>query len=214
MLGLFGFLSHIYLGASSGIGHGAAIKMAKEGYALSLSGRNEEALMAVARECSELGVGDNHVNSAGILTSGPVIDTDINVYDKQMDVNVRRCVLIHFINFFSVVQLTRLVLPHLINTKGTVVNVSSITGPCPVLLDQQPTLEDLCELSPVEGRSLQELLDYQGDDFEDVFCLTFTFSCTALGQTETVDLKTEGSKITVTQLNKNEYVQIHSTVYP
>uniref|UniRef100_A0A1I7XFR9 HECT-type E3 ubiquitin transferase n=1 Tax=Heterorhabditis bacteriophora TaxID=37862 RepID=A0A1I7XFR9_HETBA len=84
-----------------------------------------------------------------------------------------------------------------------------------VLLDQQPTLEDLCELSPVEGRSLQELLDYQGDDFEtisffkDVFCLTFTFSCTALGQTETVDLKTEGSKITVTQLNKNEYVQLY-----
>ncbi|KHJ85863.1 hypothetical protein OESDEN_14401, partial [Oesophagostomum dentatum] len=35
-----------------------------------------------------------------------------------------------------------------------------------ILLDQQPVLEDLTELTPVEGRSLQELLDYQGDDFE------------------------------------------------
>lgn len=35
-----------------------------------------------------------------------------------------------------------------------------------MLLDQKPTLEDLTELSPVEGRSLQALLEYQGDDFE------------------------------------------------
>ncbi|KAJ1345625.1 putative E3 ubiquitin-protein ligase herc3 [Parelaphostrongylus tenuis] len=35
-----------------------------------------------------------------------------------------------------------------------------------MLLDQRLTLEDLTELSPVEGQSLQELLDYQGDDFE------------------------------------------------
>ncbi|KAK6037165.1 hypothetical protein COOONC_25330, partial [Cooperia oncophora] len=63
----------------------------------------------------------NYINCAGILTSGSIIDTDIEVYDRQMDVNVR-----------SVVMLTRLALPHIIKTKGTIVNVSSIAGPCAV----------------------------------------------------------------------------------
>ncbi|XGW20104.1 hypothetical protein V3C99_003715 [Haemonchus contortus] len=76
-----------------------------------------------------------------------------------------------------------------------------------ILLGQQPTLEDLTELSPIEGRSLQELLDYQGDDFEDVFCLTFTISYAAFGSTETSDLKPGGADIPVTQSNKSDYVQ-------
>ncbi|EPB66807.1 regulator of condensation [Ancylostoma ceylanicum] len=76
-----------------------------------------------------------------------------------------------------------------------------------MLLDQQPVLEDLAELSPVEGRSLQELLDYQGDDFEDVFCLNFTISYAAFGSTETLDLKPGGADIAVTQSNKADYVQ-------
>ncbi|EYC41467.1 hypothetical protein Y032_0568g55 [Ancylostoma ceylanicum] len=76
-----------------------------------------------------------------------------------------------------------------------------------MLLDQQPVLEDLTELSPVEGRSLQELLDYQGDDFEDVFCLNFTISYAAFGSTETLDLKPGGADIAVTQSNKADYVQ-------
>ncbi|VDM65221.1 unnamed protein product [Strongylus vulgaris] len=77
-----------------------------------------------------------------------------------------------------------------------------------ILLDQQPVLEDLAELSPVEGRSLQELLDYQGDDFEDVFCLNFTISYAAFGSTETLELKAGGEKIPVTQSNKSDYVQV------
>ncbi|ETN85557.1 HECT-domain protein [Necator americanus] len=76
-----------------------------------------------------------------------------------------------------------------------------------ILLDQQPVLEDLTELSPVEGRSLQELLDYQGDDIEDVFCLNFTISYAAFGSTETFDLKPGGAEISVTQSNKADYVQ-------
>ena len=35
-------------------------------------------------------------------------------------------------NDFSLVQLTKLALPEIIKAKGTVVNVSSINGPCPV----------------------------------------------------------------------------------
>ncbi|CAP33337.2 Protein CBG14933 [Caenorhabditis briggsae] len=60
------------------------------------------------------------INSAGILRAGPVLESGIEVYDELMNVNVR-----------SLVRLTRAALPHIINTKGTVVNVSSINGPCP-----------------------------------------------------------------------------------
>uniref|UniRef100_A0A670YWZ5 HECT and RLD domain containing E3 ubiquitin protein ligase 3 n=1 Tax=Pseudonaja textilis TaxID=8673 RepID=A0A670YWZ5_PSETE len=42
------------------------------------------------------------------------------------------------------------------------------------LLNVTPGLEDLKELSPLEGRSLQELLDYPGEDIEETFCLSFT----------------------------------------
>ncbi|KAF5898051.1 putative E3 ubiquitin-protein ligase HERC3, partial [Clarias magur] len=41
------------------------------------------------------------------------------------------------------------------------------------LLDVPPALDDLKELSPTEGRSLQQLLDYEEDDIEDAFCLNF-----------------------------------------
>ncbi|VDM70871.1 unnamed protein product, partial [Strongylus vulgaris] len=60
------------------------------------------------------------INSAGILRSGNVLDSDISVYDELFDINVR-----------CLVRLTREALPHIIKTKGTVVNVSSINGPCP-----------------------------------------------------------------------------------
>lgn len=63
---------------------------------------------------------DTLVNSAGILVTGNVLDAGVGLYDRQMEVNVR-----------SVIMVTRLALPHIIKTKGTVVNVSSITGPCP-----------------------------------------------------------------------------------
>ncbi|CAH7145213.1 Herc3 [Phodopus roborovskii] len=42
------------------------------------------------------------------------------------------------------------------------------------LLNVKPGLEDLKELSPTEGRSLQELLDYPGEDVEETFGLNFT----------------------------------------
>uniref|UniRef100_A0A8C1B758 HECT and RLD domain containing E3 ubiquitin protein ligase 3 n=1 Tax=Cyprinus carpio carpio TaxID=630221 RepID=A0A8C1B758_CYPCA len=40
------------------------------------------------------------------------------------------------------------------------------------LLNVSPTLDDLKELSPTEGRSLQQLLEYEGD-VEETFCLNF-----------------------------------------
>ncbi|RCN39356.1 oxidoreductase, short chain dehydrogenase/reductase family protein [Ancylostoma caninum] len=136
-------------GASSGIGQAVSVRLAREGYALSLSGRDEKALMETVEQCNNAGaerviitVGDlcddsnaerlvdntmkeyqridTLVNSAGILVTGNVLDADLDLYDRQMDVNVR-----------SVVRLTRMALPHIIKSKGTVVSVSSITGPCP-----------------------------------------------------------------------------------
>uniref|UniRef100_A0A671SI96 HECT and RLD domain containing E3 ubiquitin protein ligase 3 n=1 Tax=Sinocyclocheilus anshuiensis TaxID=1608454 RepID=A0A671SI96_9TELE len=47
------------------------------------------------------------------------------------------------------------------------------------LLNVSPTLDDLKELSPTEGRSLQQLLEYEGD-VEETFCLNFAVSCWTL----------------------------------
>ncbi|KAJ1355987.1 hypothetical protein KIN20_013593 [Parelaphostrongylus tenuis] len=130
----------IITGASSGIGKATAIRFARERYALSLSGRDEKALAETSKYVRKLeqqvsvsllvisAFFQMHRNFSRIPLSsiitftpcGNVIDADLDLYDRQMDVNVR-----------SVIQLTRLVLPHLIKSKGTIVNVSSITGPCP-----------------------------------------------------------------------------------
>uniref|UniRef100_A0A8C6FY16 HECT and RLD domain containing E3 ubiquitin protein ligase 4 n=1 Tax=Moschus moschiferus TaxID=68415 RepID=A0A8C6FY16_MOSMO len=42
------------------------------------------------------------------------------------------------------------------------------------LLKKKPSLEDLKELVPDVGRSMQQLLDYPEDDVEETFCLNFT----------------------------------------
>lgn len=57
------------------------------------------------------------------LISGNVMDCSMMDFDHQMNVNLR-----------SIVQLTQKAVPHLIKTKGSIVNVSSINGPCPVCL--------------------------------------------------------------------------------
>uniref|UniRef100_A0A673X1U0 HECT and RLD domain containing E3 ubiquitin protein ligase 3 n=1 Tax=Salmo trutta TaxID=8032 RepID=A0A673X1U0_SALTR len=44
------------------------------------------------------------------------------------------------------------------------------------LLGVAPTLEDLKELSPTEGRSLQQLLDHEEDDVEETFCLALAIN--------------------------------------
>ncbi|KIH55080.1 oxidoreductase, short chain dehydrogenase/reductase family protein [Ancylostoma duodenale] len=104
-------------GASSGIGQAVSIRLAREGYALSLSGRDQNALMETVEQCKSAGaekviitVGDlcddsnaerlvdntvkeyqridTLVNSAGILVSGNVLDAGLDLYDRQMDVNV------------------------------------------------------------------------------------------------------------------------------
>ncbi len=44
------------------------------------------------------------------------------------------------------------------------------------LLSANPqwTLDDLAQVKPTVARNLRSLLDYEGDDVEEVFCLNFT----------------------------------------
>uniref|UniRef100_A0A9L0R8L7 HECT and RLD domain containing E3 ubiquitin protein ligase 3 n=1 Tax=Equus caballus TaxID=9796 RepID=A0A9L0R8L7_HORSE len=77
------------------------------------------------------------------------------------------------------------------------------------LLNVEPGLEDLKELSPTEGRSLQELLDYPGEDIEETFCLNFTICRESYGVVEQKKLIPEGDKVTVCKDNRQEFVDAY-----
>ncbi|KAM5152262.1 3-oxoacyl-[acyl-carrier-protein] reductase FabG-like isoform 2-T2 [Mantella aurantiaca] len=133
-------------GASSGIGSGTAVLFAELGARLALNGRNLEKLQQTAQRCEEtsglkpllvpgdltdekvlqrlveetvghFGQLDVLVNSGGIIAMGTVESTTLEDYDRMMNTNVR-----------SLFYLTHLATPHLIKTKGNIVNVSSVTG--------------------------------------------------------------------------------------
>uniref|UniRef100_A0A915MRI8 Uncharacterized protein n=3 Tax=Meloidogyne incognita group TaxID=654580 RepID=A0A915MRI8_MELJA len=140
----------IITGASSGIGKATALLFAKNGYRLSLCGRNEVNLKQVVDECIGFGLSNEQivttigdvreektldnivkqtndrfgqidvlVNNAGIIDRGGAETTPLSVLDDLMDVNVK-----------SLIRLTQLAVPYLEKTKGSIVNVSSISGIC------------------------------------------------------------------------------------
>ncbi|KYQ57786.1 3-oxoacyl-[acyl-carrier-protein] reductase [Trachymyrmex zeteki] len=130
-------------GASSGIGAETAIHFAQLGALLSITGRNKYNLDKVAEQCGQskpfivtgdianendvkniidstikhYGKLDVLVNNAGIVEFGSIEISSLEKFDNIFNVNVR-----------SVFQLTALAVPHLIKTKGNIVNVSSVTG--------------------------------------------------------------------------------------
>ena len=136
----------IVTGASSGIGRATALKFGKRGGKIILVARSENKLKEVAQDIvgdggdakvvladvtrqSDLdrilrvtvetwGGVDVLVNAAGIIYSGTVETTSLDDWDKMMDINVR-----------GPFYLMQLVMPYLIERKGNVVNVSSVTGP-------------------------------------------------------------------------------------
>jgi len=132
-------------GATSGIGRAVTERFAQSGARIVAVGRNRAVLDEVDRAISaaggvplsvaidvtveseaqraidttiqELGRLDVLVNAAGHISSGSIEDTSLNAWDAMMNVNLR-----------AVFHLMNLAAPHLIRTKGNIVNVSSVTG--------------------------------------------------------------------------------------
>ncbi|XP_050353025.1 3-oxoacyl-[acyl-carrier-protein] reductase FabG-like [Nymphalis io] len=132
----------IVTGASSGIGAAAAIAFSAAGALVVMVGRNSTKLNAVAAQCTnplviladvandddvkrivdetikKFGQLDVLVNNAGLSVLGSLLEGDMmKSYDAVMSVNVR-----------AIVYLTNLAAPHLVKTKGNVVNISSMAG--------------------------------------------------------------------------------------
>lgn len=138
-------LKVIVTGASSGIGRATALRFAAAGAAVLAVGRKEPALAEVAAAIEQAGgraatlavdvtTGPapsrivaaalerfggvtTVVNAAGIIGSGSVVTTSDEQWDAMMDINVR-----------APFRLMRAAAAELIKTRGTVVNVSSVTG--------------------------------------------------------------------------------------
>jgi NAD(P)-dependent dehydrogenase (short-subunit alcohol dehydrogenase family) len=132
-------------GATSGIGQACSLAFAKAGAKVACVGRKESALHDVAEQIrgfdSEalplqadlvsageaervvnqtvrtFGGIDVLVNAAGHISSGTIETTSLKAWDDMMDVNVR-----------AAFQLVQAALPSLIERRGNVVNVSSVTG--------------------------------------------------------------------------------------
>lgn len=135
----------VITGASSGIGRAAALLFAGKYSQVVALGRNEKELNALRdethkyekkikihladlRETSQVerfltdtyehfGQIDVLINAAGIIANGSVEDTSLDEWDKMLDINLR-----------SVFYLINRCVPYLENTRGNIVNVSSVAG--------------------------------------------------------------------------------------
>uniref|UniRef100_A0A8C5CS70 HECT and RLD domain containing E3 ubiquitin protein ligase 4 n=1 Tax=Gadus morhua TaxID=8049 RepID=A0A8C5CS70_GADMO len=91
----------------------------------------------------------------------------------------------------------------------TIVELSFPVALYKKLLKRNPTLDDLKEMMPDVGRSLQHLLDYTEDDLEDTFCLNFTVTEENFGATEVLELVPNGDDINVNKSNRQDFVQAY-----
>lgn len=132
-------------GATSGIGHACAIAFAEAGAKVVCVGRKEDALKEVEQQIREIGsealtiqadlVRDDEaeravqqaikvfgsidvlVNAAGHISSGTIENTSLTAWDDMMNVNVRASFV-----------LMQKALASLIDRRGNIVNISSVTG--------------------------------------------------------------------------------------
>ena len=132
-------------GASSGIGRATAQVFARNGFTVVALGRNEGELAnlrdetrdasgtvktyladvlehsqmdrVISETIDQFGRMDVLVNAAGIIKNGSIENTTLDDWDKMLNINLR-----------SVFSLMQKCLPHLEQTKGNIVNVSSVTG--------------------------------------------------------------------------------------
>src|SRR5437667_326524 len=135
----------IVTGATSGIGHAVARRFASSADRVIAIGRDRAALDKVEAdlvrgggECSTIRLDvtndaevtkafesailetnrlDVLVNAAGHISSGSIENTSLAAWDSMMNVNLR-----------AVFYLMQLASPHLIKSKGNIVNISSVTG--------------------------------------------------------------------------------------
>lgn len=70
------------------------------------------------------------------------------------------------------------------------------------------SLDDLGELRPTLARGLRQLLAYDGDDVESVFCLDFVAPTERYGRQVHVPLCPGGERRAVTASNRREYVEL------
>jgi len=132
-------------GATSGIGKATALRFAQAGANVAAVGRNETELntldqelrslevrcvmisadlarddsadVALAKATDALGGIDILVNAAGHISNGTIENTATEAWDAMLNINLR-----------SVFRLMQKALPSLIERRGNIVNVSSVTG--------------------------------------------------------------------------------------
>lgn len=134
--------------ASSGVGTALAVKFAKEGAQVAIVGKDEQKLKDISIKCEKTGkkplaiVADvskdddavriinetlKHFKQIDVLINNPGLSVNtsimaenaMEVFDQVMNTNLR-----------AVVCLTSLAGKHLVDTKGNIINISSITGLC------------------------------------------------------------------------------------
>jgi short-subunit dehydrogenase len=135
----------IITGGSSGIGKACAESFGKAGAKIVITGRNRENLLEVSDDLGKKGIEvlsiiadsaneqdnirmiqetvarfgkvDVLINNAGITMRSQFNEVDLSVFKKVMD-----------INFYGTVYATKYALPHILQTKGSIVGISSIAG--------------------------------------------------------------------------------------
>ncbi|KAG0267021.1 putative E3 ubiquitin-protein ligase [Mortierella polycephala] len=78
------------------------------------------------------------------------------------------------------------------------------------LLNTTVALEDLATFRPDLAKGFDQLLNYEDDDIEDVFCLTFVGAYEAYGERREIPLIPGGEDIPVTSHNRRQYVERYS----
>lgn len=141
----FGGKVVVVTGATSGIGRATSLRFAASGASVVAVGRNEKALATIASDIQGVGGSpltvqadlstesasaeivsraverfggiDILVNAAGHISSGTIETTPLDAWDKMLDINLR-----------SVFRLMQQAIPSLLERRGNIVNVSSVTG--------------------------------------------------------------------------------------